>query len=59
VGVRQEGFESDGRDNGKKHLGTEPDDECEIEKSAQKRLHWARIQGKTAETIGEMLLRKA
>jgi len=46
VCVRLEGGEGDGGDYGKEDLSAEPDDECEIEKSAEKSLHGDRIQGR-------------
>lgn len=55
VGVRVECGEGDGRDNGKEDLSAEPDDECEIEKSAKKSLHGDRIQGKGGELAGSIL----
>jgi hypothetical protein len=54
VGVGVERGEGDGCDHGKEHLGAEPDDEREIEKSAQKSLHGDRIQ-KRAENLSEII----
>ena len=53
VSVRVERGEGDGRDDGKKHFGAEPNDKRQIEKRAQKSFHAKRIQGRSGGHVGE------